>query len=377
MSPAFEVVRAEKPEGFPALSKEIKISSSVTAYTPTKSYRNYKDTNFNTTQFVEITRNFQMDRLKALFEGKRIKILESIPHEIVPSKINFVIFNLDIKNIPDDDIIESFTHTLYKNSVSSYFLPTINMNALKSPIEKINRKGETTIKNVEDENKIIKYMHMLDLMVDITQVWNKKEIIGTIPLIAPKYVNPIIDVYLKKEIKSFSIDANLKDVFSGQNMTHLKNILFRISKVVPLSESFIYLNNPGIGHFENNYTKADDFLSLIAGIDNISEIFKRRLFRPTPPLPGVPKRPSRCKMFQNLDYRYQLFDTYGRASVHFGVDVNRDFIKNYNQEKQLEETIKIRSHIKEGTLYSHIDSKKILDEKMRKQLSELESKLSF
>ena len=186
---------------------------------------------------------------------------------------------------------------------------------LRSNVLKYKRTGEPYEKKVEDESKLHAHRDMMNFIIDQSKLWNQKEIIGTIPLLPPKFINPLIDLYLERGLRLFAIDANLKNVYSGMNLSHLRNILSKINETVPLPESFIYLFNPGMARFEKNFARADDFLSVFIYIDNISEIFKRRKLPPPPPGQIIISKP---KFFNDITYSYRIYNGYNEASLNFG-----------------------------------------------------------
>ena len=210
------------------------------------------------------------------------------------------------------------------------FLP-----AVRSALFKENKKIS--------DRKISAYLEMMKFIVDQIRIGNSKALIGTVPLLAPKYSRQIVQFYLDQGITAFSVDANTSDLLGHE--TDFRSILSTINARVPLNETFIHACNLGYPQFEQEETRADDFLSIFAYIDAIGGTFKLR----GPPPTGRP----RLKKFSTSNYGYRILPAY---------TYQPNDLKNLNQVEQLKETIKVSDLIGQGDIEKYIQQKSKVDD---------------
>ena len=85
---------------------------------------------------------------------------------------------------------------------------------------------------------------MMGLIIDeIKAVGNSKILIGTIPLLAPKYSRSIVNFYHEYGITAFSIDGNTSDILGHE--ADFRSILSSINSVSPLNKTLIHACNLG------------------------------------------------------------------------------------------------------------------------------------
>jgi len=321
------------------LKKDISIPNAFSLETPSKSIRRFDNLLDSTMTVNEITRKIDNNTLRSLELGAASKITREIRSRFLKDKLNLVIFNLVLDRIPDKNLLDVLSQQLYASSEAVIFLPTVKIGLLKE-------EGRFT------DRKIQEYLKMMDDIInEIESVGNAKAFIGTIPLVPIRYSRPIVRFYQSKELTSFAIDANTKDIIL--NETDFRLILSEINDAIPLSEAFIYACNLGYPRYEELETRADDFLSIFAYVDVFGGTFKIR---------GIPVGPQKPKMFQRDKYSYKI-----SASVIFD--------RNYNQREQLVEASKVREMIGEERLKPYVQGKTAVDKLSIKRLESIAARI--
>ncbi len=327
-----KVKEIERDDNLGTIKKEITLTNSVSFTSPSRSIKLIKPDAYlqSNTRVKEIVKKIDEKTLDGLEEGSSTRIAREIKNDYQASALNLVIFNLIIDKVPDKNKLGTLAHHLYASSENTVFLPTVRSALLKEN-EKISAK------------KIVAYQEMMRFIIEeIQAVGNSKVIIGTVPLIAPKYSRPIVNFYLDQGINAFAIDANTSDLLSHE--TEARSILSSINSRSPLNETFIYACNLGYPQFIQDETRADDFLSLFAYIDVMGGTFKMK---------GRPNNsPPRLKEFSSNHYSYKILPPYS---------CQPNELKNKNQIEQLKEANLIQDLIGEEKIESYIHKKSKVD----------------
>ena len=273
----------------------------------------------------------------------------AVGYEWLPDRFNLTIFNLKYSSVPDEETTKIIAHALHSSSQYAIMLPAVKTSLLQE--KKVGRKTP-----VLSKKKIESYTAMMKLFMDEIEVFgNRKEIIGTIPLVPFGFVRPIIDLYLSRKIRAFAIDANYKDIMG--NIGDFTLILSRINSQIPLDETLIFACNAGIPHFEQNESVSDDFLSVFAYVDVLGCTFKPR---------GGTGEP-RAKVFSRDKYAYNLF-RYPEVSRQFGKPMNYISLRNYNRAEQLKETLKVRNLLGVEKMKKYLQTKSAVDQTLVRRL---------
>jgi hypothetical protein len=375
MSPNLEISESSRDEELALIKKRVRVSSSFSFETPNRSMKEYGGTSFDS-PIHETTVKITEENLQNIIEGKSQRRLDNIKKTHLRDKLNLTIFNVTVNDFPTQSRLRALTHYMHEASINTFVLPSVKSGLLQDKIPKVSKKtGKPYLRYKFNEDKFDAYLNMMKFIIEEAEIWNNKEIIGTVPLLAPKYSDKVIELYNSHGIQSFVMDFNLSQLLSTSNLAHLKTI---ISKIIEddrstLGNKLIYACNLGISQFENMFSRADDFLSIFAYIDVFGNTFKTRGFKPDktkpPPLP-------RAKLFSREDYGYNLFGTYKQASRQFGFNINRTYAKNHDQYRQYEETLEIKGKIGTESVIDHISPKKSIDDTIQDRLKTVVSDIN-
>jgi hypothetical protein len=327
-----KVREIERDINLGTIKKEITLTNGVSFTSPSRGIKTIKPDAYleSKTRVKEIVKRIDDKALNALEEGSSSRIAKEIKDNYQKNALNLVIFNLIMDKVPDKNRLGTLAHHLYSSSDNTVILPTVRSAFLKEGTK------------ISDK-KIAAYQEMMKFIIEeIQAVGNSKVIIGTVPLIAPKYSRPIVNFYLEQGMNALAIDANTSDLISHE--TEARSILSTINARTPLNETFIYACNLGYPHFEQDETRADDFLSLFAYIDVMGGTFKMK---------GRPNNtPPRLKEFSPHHYAYKILPPY---------TCQPNELKNKNQIEQLKEANLIQDLIGEEKIESYIQKKSKVD----------------
>jgi hypothetical protein len=297
-------------------------------------------------------------------ETGTLSLHREIRSKFVRGAFNLTMFDLRLTKFPGVKDVRTLAEHLYSSSDSTVFLPSVKSGMLK---ESGAEREEATNRVVArlSTKRLQQYVQMQEQIIDeIEAVHNRKPIVGIIPLMPIKFSRQILELYFKKGIEAFAIDALNKDILS--NEPDFRLILSDIHQYKPLSEVLIYACNLGYPQFEKNRARADDFLSLFAYVDVLGSTFRSRGgpmnyegFRPEP----------RAKLFSRTQYSYEI-STYDQASQKLGVRATPRIVKNFNQRVQLIESDSVRQLIGKKSVKAYVSSKAAVDQY---SLSKLES----
>jgi len=327
-----KVKEIERDENLGTIKKEITLTNGVSFTSPSRGIKQIKPNVYlqDNTRVKEIVKRIDEKTLDSIEEGSSSRSTKEIKDNYQKNALNLVIFNLILDKVPDKNKLSTLAHHLYASSENTVFLPTVRSALLKES-NKISAK------------KLANYQEMMQFIIgEIQAVGNSKVIIGTIPLIAPKYSRPIVNFYLEQGITAFAIDANTSDLLSHE--TEARSILSTINSGTPLNETFIYACNLGYPQFVQDETRADDFLSIFAYIDVMGGTFK---------IKGRPNsNQPRLKEFSPHHYSYKILPPYACHPIE---------LKNKNQVEQLKEANLVQDFIGEEKIESYLQKKSKVD----------------
>lgn len=244
------------------IKKGVSIDGLFSFETPSKATKRIASDAFleSNSRVNEVVRRIDEDNLNSLEEGASSRVAREISTNFKKDSLNLVIFNLIVDKVPNKDKITTLAHHLYACSQGTIFLPAARTALFKEG-------------NKITEKRVQQYLVMMRNIIDeIKAVGNSKVLIGTVPLLAPKYSRSIVNSYREYGINAFSIDGNTSALLIHE--ADFRSILSSINSKVPLSESFIHACNLGYPQFEKEETRADDFLSIFAYIDALGGTFK-------------------------------------------------------------------------------------------------------
>ena len=183
-----KVREIERDENLGTIKKEITLTNGVSFTSPSRGIKQIKPNIYlqSNTRVKEIVKRIDEKALDSLEEGASARIAKEIKDSYQKDALNLVIFNLIIDKVPDKDKLSTLAHHLYASSENTVFLPTVRPALIKEGT-KISAK------------RISNYQEMMRFIInEIQTVGNSKVIIGTVPLIAPKYSRPIVNFYLEQ-----------------------------------------------------------------------------------------------------------------------------------------------------------------------------------
>ncbi len=259
------VKEIERDESLGIIKKDFSVDGFFSFESPSKATKKIRPDAFleANSKVNEIVKKIDDSVLDSLEEGSSSRTAREISLSFKEGSLNLVIFNLVLDKVPNKNKLSTLAHHLYASSQATIFLPTVRTALFK----------ETNGKIVE--KRVQQYLEMMQHIInEIKAVGNSKVLIGTVPLLAPKYSRSIVNFYHEYGINAFSVDGNTSDLLTHE--ADFRSILSSINGKIPLSEAFIYACNLGYPQFEQEETRADDFLSIFAYIDVLGSTFKIR-----------------------------------------------------------------------------------------------------
>ncbi|HII86057.1 TPA: hypothetical protein HA273_05760 [Candidatus Bathyarchaeota archaeon] len=335
----------DRDESLGILRKSLSIDGFCSFESPSKGIKFIRPDSFLETnsRVNEIVKKIDEDVLDSLEEGASSRIAREIGGSYRKGSLNLVLFNLTVDRVPSENKISTLAHHLYASSQATISMPTVRSSLFKEG-SKITEK------------RVQQYIAMMRLIIEeIRTVGNSKILIGTVPLLAPKYSRSIVNFYHEYGINAFCVDGNTSDLLTHE--ADFRSILSSINSRTPLSETLILANNLGYPQFEQEETRADDFLSIFAYIDVLGGTFKIR---------GVPVGKPRLKQFSRRRYSYKILPP--------NTCVPNE-LKNTNQREQLEEAHAVQKIVGEERMEKYIEQKSKVDEIAISRLKSIAGKI--
>ena len=340
------VREVERDESLGIMKKDLSVDGFFSFESPSKATKFIKPDSFldANSKVNEIVKRIDEGVLDSLEEGASSRMAREIGLNFKKGSLNLVIFNLIVDRVPSKNKISTLAHHLYASSQAAIFLPTVRTALFKE-------------NNKITEKRVQQYLEMMRVIIEeIKAVGNSKVLIGTVPLLAPKYSRSIVNFYHEYEINAFSVDGNTSDLLTHE--ADFRSILSSINSKIPLSETFIHACNLGYPQFEQEETRADDFLSIFAYIDVLGGTFKMRGV----PMGGKP----RLKEFSRFHYSYKILPP---STYH------PNELKNINQCEQLRETHAVQELVGEERIEKYIQQKSKVDEIAISRLKSIAGKI--
>lgn len=329
MASKIAIRELNKDDEYGVIKKEITIAMSPAFQTPTKCIKNLDAPLPTTARINEVTKRVSLRTVESFRSGGEKP--RDLLNRCKTNKLNLTIFDLMFDQIPSHEITKSLSSYWYASSEDTLFVPTVRTKMLQ-------------IDQTFSEKRISECISFLRDLINITELKNYKSFIGTVPLLPFKFSKPFIDLYLEKGFNAYAIDVGNRDLLN--HMGDLRSIFVEINETFPLNEVFIYACNLGIPKFEQNFTRADDFLSLFAYIDAFGNTFKTKggSNDDTKPKP-VPK----AKQFLKEDLTYKLL-------LDDPVKYN-----GFNQREQVKEADVVRGMVGIEKIHKYLEAKKGVD----------------
>ncbi len=328
------------------IRKGITLPGGFSFESPSRSVARTSGTDPAGVKVNEIPRQITFETISSLESGTST-LVRDIRSKFIPNALNLAIFDLKFDDAPPPSAVRTIAQYLYSASDKVVTLPTVKSAFLKD-------KGKYPKLS---DSKVASYVNMMKLIIDQVEAGNGKAIIGTVPLVAPRFSRQILQAYFSKGIEGFAIDAGTKDIII--NEPEFRLILSEINTYKPLNEVFIYACNLGYPLFEKQYSRADDFLGLFAYVDVLGGTFKTRggpmgLRGPAPLV-------TRAKIFLSERYAYEI-STYEKVSQKLGRKVSAQQLMNHNQRLQLQEANTVRPMIGQESIRRYITRKPAIDD---------------
>jgi hypothetical protein len=342
------VKEIERDEELGVTKKDVSISSSFSFETPSRSIRRIGSKTYKEMAVNEIVKRID-EKTPLSLESDSHRFVSDIKSKFMPNSLNLTIFDLAVDRIPTTNHVKLLSHCLYAASEKTFVLPTI-------------KTGMLMDQKKLSERKFKQYFDMMQFIMDETEsIGNSKTFIGTVPLIASKFSKPLIDLYHRKGVGAFAIDANFKDVFG--NEADFRFILSEINSSSPLDRTFICAFNCGFPRFDKSASRADDFLSLFAYVDVLGGTFKRRQF-------PFAKRTPKMKIFSRSKYSYDLCSPED-ARRRVSGEPSYSAIRDYNQVEQLKESSLVRTLVGREKILPYVQTKSGVDELSIRRLQKI------
>lgn len=330
MASKITIRELNKDDEYGVIKKEIVITRSPSFETPTKCIKNLDLPLPSTAQINEVTKRVSLRTVESFRSGGE-KPRDLLNH-CKDSKLNLTIFDLMFDQVPSHEITKSLSSYWYASSEDTLFVPTVRTKMLQ-------------VDQTLSEKRISDCVSFLRDLINITELKNYKSFIGTIPLLPFKFSKPFINLYLEKGFNAYAIDVGNRDLLN--HIGDLRSIFVEINETLPLNEVFIYACNLGIPKFEQDFTRADDFLSLFAYVDAFGNTFKTK--GGSSDDNNKPKPTPKAKKFLKEDLTYKLLID---DPAKYG---------GFNQRQQVQEADVVRGLVGVEKIHKYLETKKGVD----------------
>jgi hypothetical protein len=348
MAAYLRVREQDRDEELGIIRKEINLPGGFSFESPSRAIARASADTLTRVVVNEIPKKITDVTLGSLETGASSVMLKDIRSQFIENALNLAILDLKFDDVPASPGIRTIAECLYAASDKVVMLPTVKPGLLKE------RSPRPTFSDARIEN----YLRMMSEIIEQIGARNNKAIMGTVPLVPPKFSRRILKLYFSKEIEAFAIDAGTKDILN--NEVDFQLILEEIKKQKSLSEVFVYACNLGYPQFETQYARADDFLSIFAHVDVLGGTFKTRggpigVGQLKPPKP-------KAKIFLKERYAYEM-STFEKVGQKLGRLLSRSELQNHNQMVQLQEANDVRSLVGQESMREYISAKPSVDDR--------------
>lgn len=363
-----KVRETDRDDNFAISVKEITLPGNKHITTPNKSFsapsRTWKQIDPLLSQNIDVNEvNQRMDDKKIELLGvDGTSYIQPIRRRYLPDKVNFYMPHLRLRNNLSPSALNLYSQFLYSVSEEVIILPTIDFSWMK-----ILKPGTKSTK-IWSQDRVDDYItYMKSIVENINAIGNGKAFMGMIPLMPSDRIKDLIKFYIDEGINSFVIDASTRDIVVASQF-EFRALLgeIRIQSDGELFNKFFYASNLGYGNFKQDWSIADDFLSIYTNIDVLGHRYKTRGFDSDSSKNYVPK----AKVFSKDDYAYTV-STYKVAEENLNIEgLNPSNLRKYNENEQKTETNNLQRLIGEVNLDKHLLDKKYItpDSKSYKQV---------
>ena len=351
MAGHLSVKEQERDDELGIIRKSIVLPGGITFESPSRAVARASEGDPTGVKVNEIPRQITFETISSMESGTST-LVRDVRSKFITDALNLSIFDLKVDDAPPPSAVRTVAQYLYSVSDKVVTLPTVKSALLKD-------KGKYPKLS---DSRVSNYVKMMKLIIDQIEAGNGKAIMGTIPLMAPRYSRQILEAYFSKGIESFAIDAGTKDIIL--NEPEFRLILSEINTYKPLNEVFIYACNLGYPLFDKQYSRADDFLGLFAYVDVLGGTFKTR---GGPMLQGSAPVVPRAKLFMSDRYAYEIC-SYEAVNRKLGRRLSAQQLANHNQRLQLHEANTVRPMIGQESIRRYLTRKPAVDDHSLKSL---------
>ncbi len=345
MAAYLRVREQDRDDELGIIRKDISLPGGFSFESPSRAVARASNETLNRVVVNEIPKKITDVTIGSLETGTST-LRRDIKSKFIDNALNLAILDLKFDDVPALTGVRTIAEYLYAASDKVVMLPTVKPGLLKE------RSPRPTYSDARIEN----YLRMMSEIIEQIGARNGKAIMGTVPLVPPKFSRRILELYFSKEIEAFAIDAGTKDILI--NEPDFRLILAEINRYKPLNEVFVYACNLGYPQFETRYARADDFLSIFAYVDVLGGTFKTR---GGPIGAGQLKPPEpRAKIFLRERYAYEM-STFEEVGRKLGLILSRSELQNHNQMVQLQEANDVRSMVGQESMRQYISAKPAVD----------------
>jgi hypothetical protein len=346
MAGHLSVHEQERDDELGIIRKSITLPGGISFESPSRSVARASDSDPTGVKVNEIPRQITFETISSMETGTSA-LVRDVRSKFIPNALNLSLFDLKFDDAPPPSAVRTVAQYLYSASDKVVTLPTVKSALLKD-------KGKYPKLS---DSRVATYVKMMKLIIDQIEAGNSKPIIGTVPLVAPRFSRQILEAYFSKGIEAFAIDGGTKDIIL--NEPEFRLILSEINTYKPLNEVFIYACNLGYPLFDKQYSRADDFLGLFAYVDVLGGTFKTR-GGPMGLQSSAPVVP-RAKLFLSDRYAYEI-STYEMLNHRLGRRLSTQQLANHNQRLQLQEANTVRPMIGQESIRRYITRKPAVDD---------------
>lgn len=133
-------------------------------------------------------------------------------------------------------------------------------------------------KRFENPNEISKYLAYLERTYNEINARNNKPIMGIIPALTPRFIDRIVDFYLKKDLRFFYFDFNA--AYPESVSLLIKQLLIRFHKEEILDQCFIHGLNANMGKIsqKKDIIPAKDIMAFGYGFNGLGRYMGPHFF---------------------------------------------------------------------------------------------------
>lgn len=242
------------------------------------------------------------------------------------------------------------------------------------------------------ETEFKKYLDFMKTSIEFLNSFNKKPIIGIIPRLAYRYMEPLVEFYVSNDITSFSVDLACRNVVTLRQP--LRSCFRQLNKHRLLENGFINAVNTSPGRFikEKTVINSKDILCFGFGFDSIGRRH-RPLRLPPDTWDKIDRSENKLRIFNKDDYGY--YKIMGETDIdkiyHFDSSIPRHIFSKlglvkrsqigrleniYNIEQLGLEAFRIRNIVKDDSPSNYISEKQYVKKQDVKKIKKFKKDVS-